>query len=118
MLHVRHAEPDRQTILGHLLASLLVRGLQDPRTARALARPRGLLTLEVSGMVCSIELAGDSITLHAGRPAPPRAELRADLCTLVRLATSGGLVPALLARRLVLRGRPWHLLPLLHLLRR
>ena len=118
MLQVRHADPDRQTILGHLLASLLQRGLQNARTERALARARGHLTLEVSGMVCTLELAGEFITLHAGRPVIPVAELRADLCTLVGLATRGGIVPALLGRRLVLRGRPWRLLPLLHLLRR
>jgi hypothetical protein len=113
---VRAADPDRQTLAGHMLAHLLARAVADPRLRASLARRRYRAGLVVSGMATTLELAGDAIVLHDGLVGRLAATLRTDLVTLLGVAAGGSLVRAWLAGRLGVGGNPFRLLPLLPLL--
>jgi hypothetical protein len=114
---VRAADPDHQSLAGHMLARLLERAARDPRLAAALGRRRYRVALVVSGMATTIELLGDEIVLHDGRTGQIAATLTTDLVTLLGVSAGSGLGRAWIAGRLKLAGNPLRLIPLLPLLR-
>ena len=115
-MNVRPADPQRQTLAGHMLARLLARAAADARIRASLARRRTRVAIVVSGMATTLELAGEEVVLHDGLVGSPAATLTTDLVTLLALTAGGGLVRAWLAGRVRLGGNPFRLLPLLPLL--
>jgi len=113
---VRAADPERQTLAGHMVAHLLTRAAGDARIRASLARRRYRAGLVVSGMATTLELRGDEIILHDGLTGKLAATLTTDLVTLLKLSAGASLARAWLRGRVRLRGNPLRLLPLLPLL--
>ncbi len=114
--HVRHADPTRQSLLGHMTCSLLRRAVEDPALSRSITRRRRTVRLVVSGMVANVAFGPDEIVVSSDEAAPADASVTSDMVTLVGLVSGAGVVASWLRGRVRIGGRPWALLPLLAVL--
>ena len=114
-MNVRHDDPGRQTLLGHMLQSVLGRALATP--GANLGRGRYTLRFEVSGMVSTVAVDGQDVVIGSQPSGGAAAVVRSDLVTLLALARGGSVVLAFLRGRVGIGGNPFRLLPFVRLLR-
>ncbi len=114
-MNVRHDDPARQTMLGHMLLSVMGRALQDPRVS--LGGGSYAVRFEVSGMVSTVAVEGAELVISSTSERKASAYVRSDLVTLLALARGGSVVWAFLRGRVGIGGNIFKLLPFVRLMR-
>lgn len=116
-MNVEIADPDRMSLAGLLVASVLRRNLADPALASRAGRLRGAVGVDAGGMLLGLEFSGDGVRVSRGLPERPRVTILAPLDALLDVALGAGAVGAFLRRRVRFRGNPFLALRLLPFLR-
>jgi len=116
-LRVEIVDPDRMSLAGLMVGSLLGRNLADERLAARARRMRGPVAVDAGGMRLVLEFGGDTVRVRRGECERPRVTVTATLDALLDVALGGGAVGAFLGRRVRFRGNPFVALRMLPLLR-
>ncbi len=109
-------EPDRLSLAGHMVASLLRRSCVDERNAARASRVRGDVAVDAGGMRLCLEFGRDEVRVRAGESAHPRASIVAPLDVLLDTALGRGVVGNFLRGRVRARGNPlvlWRMMKLM-----
>ncbi|NUN50525.1 MAG: hypothetical protein HUU15_17060 [Candidatus Brocadiae bacterium] len=114
MMEVRFADPSRATLLAHVFASILRRGMSDPAAAQAVAG-LGRIGVQAAGMKITAEFLGDAVVLSVGGDGW-RAWVGGDMSDLLGVCLSGAVIGPWLDGRVKWGGNPFALLKLLKIL--
>ena len=114
-MNVRHDDPGRQTMLGHMLLSVMGRALAQPGVS--LGGGSYAVRFEVSEMVSTVALEGKDLVISSTSERRASAYVRSDLVTLLALARGGSVVWAFLSGRVRVGGNIIRLLPFMRLMR-
>jgi hypothetical protein len=109
-------EPDRLSLAGHMVASLLRRSCAGERNAARAARVRGDVAVNAGGMKLCLEFSRDEVRVRAGDSTDPRASIVAPLDVLLDTALGRGVVGNFLRGRVRARGNPlvlWRMMKLM-----
>lgn len=110
-------EPQRMNLLGLLLANVMERALEDPRTQRKCAPLKGGIQVRAGRMEVRIRFNEGRVEVLRASEDRPRASVSGDLSTLADVTLGGGVVRHYLRRRLKVGGNLYFLLRTLPLLR-
>jgi hypothetical protein len=109
-------EPERMSVLGLILASLLRRRLAEPSARRHAHAMRGDVLVEASGMHVTLSFEPGRIWISRGAAAHPRARIRGTLAALLGAALGHDRLRNVLTGQLRVRGSAlalWRLLALM-----
>lgn len=114
---VRIDRPERMSLLGLMLASVLSRALADPRRRRHASGLCGDIVVRASGMQVTLQFDATGVTITRASPSKrPLATVTGTLTALLDGALGKRRLAHFLRGDLRLRGGPmalWHLLSLL-----
>lgn len=110
-------EPERMSLLGLMVASMLERSLRAPGGQRHAAAVGGPILLQAGEMRVHLCFGARGVTVRRGDVARPVARIRGSLRALLDLATGRRPIQHLLRGELRVLGRPRPLLRLALLLR-
>lgn len=102
---VEIAEPGKMHLVGHFLRAVLAGRIEAG--ARV---PRGRIGIRAGSMEMTLTGDGRCVRLDTGIAPDVKAVVSAPLDTLMGIALGRGMVHALLARRIRIRGNPFALL--------
>lgn len=113
-MNVTFADPARVTLLAHIFASILRRGLGDAAVARKVSG-LGRIGLEMAGMSITADFAEADVKLSQGREGC-RAWVGGGMSDLLDVCLRGGILKPVLEGRIRWGGNPFALLKLLSVL--
>jgi hypothetical protein len=117
-MNVTIADPERMSMLGLMLASLLERRLAGRVPARLARFLRGTIVVNASGMQVTLSFDGSGVEVsREPPPGRPTAEIKGSLAGMLDAALGRDRVRHFLSGDLRVRGRPDCLVGLLLLLR-
>jgi hypothetical protein len=111
---VRFANPGQVSLLSHIFASILRRGLADAGVARKVSG-LGRIGVEMAGMSITADFGDAAVTLSPGREGC-RAWVGGGMGDLLDVCLRGAVVRPWLEGRLLWGGNPFALLKLLAVL--
>jgi hypothetical protein len=114
-MKVSHDDPGRQTMLGHMLLSVMGRALAAPGVR--LSGGSYAVRFEVSGMVSTVAVEGGEMVISSSSDRKTAAYVKSDLVTLLALARGGSVIGAFLRGRVQVGGNIFRLLPFMRLMR-
>ena len=113
-MDVRFADPARVSLLAHIFASILRRGLADASVARKVSG-LGRIGVEMAGMSITADFADAAVTLSPGRESC-RAWVGGGMADLLDVCLRGAVVRPWLEGKVRWGGNPFALLKLLGVL--
>lgn len=114
-MNVQFSDPTRITLLQHIFASLLRRGLADPAVARKVAG-LGRIGVEAGGMAITADFGPDAVTLSLGREGV-RGWVAGSLEDMMNVCLTGAVVGPWLLGKVRAGGNVFALLKLLAVLK-
>lgn len=108
--------PETQNLLGLLVQNILANNMADDAKY---ARVRSLtadVQVQAGDMVVTLRFGDGKLTIVAGPCARPRASVRGEMGSFLRVATGGGVIGPVLSGGVRIGGNPFMLLKLLPLL--
>ncbi|MCC6739442.1 MAG: hypothetical protein IT452_10380 [Planctomycetia bacterium] len=113
-MDVRFSDPARVSLLAHIFASILRRGLADAGVARKVSG-LGRIGVEMAGMAITAEFGDAAVTLSGGRTSC-RAWVGGGMSDLLEVCLRGAVIKPWLEGRVRWGGNPFALLKLLSVL--
>jgi hypothetical protein len=111
------ADPERMSLLGHMLGGILETSLARRETAAVARRLRGSLGVTAGRMSVTLVFGEQGITIERGLATGLRARVRGSLDGLLQVSLGKGPVRAFLAGDMSFSGNPFFALAVLPLFR-
>ena len=116
-MEIQIEEPDRFSLLGHILKAALERRLAEPSEAAGVAGMTGEVFIQAGGMTACLAMDRKGWTIRSSPVGKPAAGIRGTLSALAGAAAGKGLVGSVLRRRLRPSGNIFLLFRLLKLMK-
>ena len=110
-------DPQKMNLLGLLLANVVERALENPKTQRKCGPMKGDVQVKAGRMSVRLRFNQGRVEVVRASDAGARASVRGDLETLTDVSLGGGVVRHFLSRRLRVAGNVLFLLKTLPFLR-
>ena len=109
-------QPETQNLLGLLLHNIVATNLADDAKYARVRAAGGDVRVQAGEMVVTLRLGDGRLTIIAGPRENPRAQVKGDMGSFLKVARGVGVVGPVLSGSIRIRGNPFLLLKLMPLL--